>query len=416
MPESGSSEAVLDARATSIPTQPAPRAEVGGTVFSIIAAVSFCHLLNDMMQSMLAALYPMLKSNFSLSFSQIGLLTFVFQLTASFLQPMVGIFTDKRPQPYSLAFGMAFTFVGLIGLAFAPSYGLLLASAGLVGIGSSVFHPESSRIARMASGGRLGLAQSLFQVGGNFGTAIGPLLAALIVVPRGQSSVAVFSGAALVAMLVLWRVGNWYAHHHRSGTRKMAAIVPVDLPRRKVVLALAVLVALMFSKFVYMASLSSYYTFYLIHKFGVEVSQAQVLLFVFLGAVAAGTVLGGFIGDRIGRRYVIWGSILGVLPFTLALPYADLAWTAVLSVVIGFVLASAFSAIVVFAQELVPGRVGLIAGLFFGFAFGISGSAAAVLGIVADAKGIDFVYHLCSFLPLLGLLTVFLPKVGQKTV
>ncbi|MGE5477732.1 MAG: MFS transporter [Bacteroidales bacterium] len=411
MPETGSSETVLDS-ATSIPTQPATRAEVGGTVFSIIAAVSFCHLLNDMMQSMLAALYPMLKSNFSLSFSQIGLLTFVFQLTASFLQPMVGIFTDKRPQPYSLAFGMAFTFVGLIGLAFAPSYGLLLASAGLVGIGSSVFHPESSRIARMASGGRLGLAQSLFQVGGNFGTAIGPLLAAVIVVPRGQSSVAVFSGAALVAMLVLWRVGSWYAHHHRSGTRKMTAIVPIDLPRRKVLLALAVLVALMFSKFVYMASLSSYYTFYLIHKFGLEVSQAQVLLFVFLGAVAAGTVLGGFIGDRIGRRYVIWGSILGVLPFTLVLPYANLAWTAVLSVVIGFVLASAFSAIVVFAQELVPGRVGLIAGLFFGFAFGISGSAAAVLGIVADARGIDFVYHLCSFLPLLGLLTVFLPKVG----
>lgn len=414
MSDSSSGEAVLTAPANAAVSQPKAQAHVGGTVFSIIAAISFCHLLNDMMQSMLAALYPMLKSNFSLSFGQIGLLTFTFQVTASLLQPLVGVFTDKRPQPYSLAFGMAFTFVGLIGLAFAPSYPLLMLSAGLVGIGSSVFHPESSRVARMASGGRLGLAQSLFQVGGNFGSAIGPLLAAFIVVPRGQTSVAIFSGAALVAMVVLWRVGGWYASHRKSTAKKTVAYVAVDLPRRQVLLALAVLVMLMFSKFVYMASLSSYYTFYLMQKFGLAVGQAQILLFVFLGAVAAGTVLGGPIGDRIGRKYVIWGSILGVLPFTLSLPYANLTWTVVLSVVIGFVLASAFSAIIVFAQELVPSRVGLIAGLFFGFAFGIGGSAAAALGIVADAKGIDFVYHICSFLPLLGLLTVFLPNLGKR--
>lgn len=415
MSESSSDEAVLAAPV--IPAAPRPNAQsqLGGTVFPIIAAVSFCHLLNDMMQSTLAAIYPMLKSNFSLSFGQIGLLTFTFQVTASLLQPLVGAFTDKRPQPYSLAFGMGFTFLGLIGLAFAPSYWLLLSSAGLVGIGSSVFHPESSRVARMASGGRLGLAQSLFQVGGNFGAAIGPLLAAFIIVPRGQSSVAIFSGAALVAIIILWRVGNWYAHHRKTGAAKTATHVPLDLPRRRVLRALAVLVMLMFSKFVYMASLSSYYTFYLIHKFGLELPQAQILLFVFLGAVAAGTVLGGPVGDRIGRKYVIWGSILGVLPFTLSLPYADLTWTVVLSVVIGFVLASAFSAIIVFAQELVPGRVGSVAGLFFGFAFGIGGSAAAALGLVADARGIDFVYHLCSFLPLLGLLTVFLPNLGRRS-
>lgn len=412
MTDSASGESAL--ASPLIKSAPPAKSQAGGTVFPIIAAVSVCHLLNDMMQSMLSAIYPMLKSDFSLSFAQIGLLTFTFQITASFLQPLVGVVTDKRPQPYSLVFGMAFTFVGLIGLAFAPSYWLLLAAAGLVGIGSSVFHPESSRVARMASGGRLGLAQSLFQVGGNLGGAIGPLLAAFIVVPRGQSSVAVFSGAALVAMLILWRVGRWYAAHQRTNRGKATTFTANALPRRKVQLALAVLVTLMLSKFIYMASLSSYYTFYLMQKFGLPVSQAQMLLFVFLGAVAVGTVAGGPIGDRIGRKYVIWGSILGVLPFTLSLPYADLTWTVVLSVVIGLILASAFSAIVVFAQELVPGRVGLIAGLFFGVAFGISGSAAAALGVVADAKGIGFVYNVCSFLPLLGLLTVFLPNLGKK--
>ena len=412
MSESSAGEAVMPSPIAAPETKIS--SAMGGTVFSIIAAVSVCHLLNDMMQSMLAAIYPMLKSNFGLSFSQIGLLTFTYQLTASLLQPLVGSYTDKRPQPYSLVCGMAFTFVGLIGLAYAPTYPLLLLSAGLVGIGSSVFHPESSRVARMASGGRLGLAQSLFQVGGNFGSAIGPLLAAFIVVPRGQTSVALFSGAALVAMLILGRVGNWYAHHRRVNAKKVVVHVPVDLPRRKVLIALAVLVSLMFSKFIYMSSLSSYYTFYLIQKFGLQVDQAQVLLFVFLGAVAAGTVIGGPVGDKIGRKWVIWGSILGILPFTLALPYAGLELTVALSVVIGFVLASAFSAIVVFAQELVPGRVGMIAGLFFGFAFGIGGSGAAVLGVVADNYGIETVYKLCSFLPLLGLLTVFLPDLGKK--
>lgn len=412
MSESSAGEAVMPSPIAAPETKAS--SAVGGTVFSIIAAVSVCHLLNDMMQSMLAAIYPMLKSNFGLSFSQIGLLTFTYQLTASLLQPLVGSYTDKRPQPYSLVCGMAFTFVGLIGLAYAPTYMLLLLSAGLVGIGSSVFHPESSRVARMASGGRLGLAQSLFQVGGNFGSAIGPLLAAFIVVPRGQTSVAIFSGAALVAMLILGRVGNWYAHHRRVNAKKVVVHVPVELPRRKVMIALAVLVSLMFSKFIYMSSLSSYYTFYLIQKFGLPVDQAQVLLFVFLGAAAAGTVIGGPVGDKIGRKWVIWGSILGILPFTLALPYAGLELTVALSVVIGFVLASAFSAIVVFAQELVPGRVGMIAGLFFGFAFGIGGSGAAVLGVVADSYGIETVYKLCSFLPLLGLLTVFLPDLGKK--
>lgn len=417
--DSSPNEAVMNEAVMPLPVMAAAESQprhvsTETTVFAILGAISFCHMLNDMMQSLLTAIYPMLKTNYGLGFSQIGLLTFTYQLTASLLQPLVGLYTDKRPQPYSLACAMAFTMLGLIGLAFAHSYWLLLASAATIGIGSSVFHPESSRVARMASGGRLGLAQSLFQVGGNFGTSIGPLLAAFIVVPRGQTSVALFSGAALVAMMVLWRVGNWYAHHGRVRAKRPIGHVHVQLPRRRVMLALGVLVMLMFSKFIYMSSLSSYYTFYLIHKFGVSVSQAQILLFAFLGAVAAGTVIGGPVGDRIGRKYVIWGSILGILPFTLALPYASLPLTVVLSVVIGFVLASAFSAIIVFAQELVPGRVGLIAGLFFGFAFGIGGTGAAVLGVVADARGIEFVYKICSFLPLLGLLTVFLPNLERK--
>jgi MFS transporter, FSR family, fosmidomycin resistance protein len=380
------------------------------TVFAVIAAVSFCHLLNDMMQSLIPAIYPMLKTNYGLDFGQIGLLTFTFQVTASLLQPLIGIYTDRRPQPYSLSLGMGFTLIGLILLGFADRYWLLLVAAAMVGIGSSVFHPESSRVARMASGGRLGLAQSLFQVGGNFGSAIGPLLAAFIVLPRGQSSVAWFSLAALVAMIILWQIGNWYrAHRFALGTtRRFGAAV--DLPRRKVVIALTVLGILVFSKFIYMASLSSYYTFYLIHKFDVSVRDAQLLLFVFLGAVALGTIIGGPIGDRFGRKYVIWGSILGVLPFTLAMPYANLPWTIALTGVTGLILASAFSAIIVFAQELAPGKVGLIAGLFFGFAFGIGGIGAAALGALADVKGIDFVYSVCSYLPAFGLFAVFLPN------
>ena len=392
-------------------TATADRTAADNTAFAIIAAISFCHLLNDMMQSLIAALYPMLKTNYGLDFGQIGLLTFTFQVTASLLQPLIGVYTDKRPQPYSLSLGMGFTLVGLILLAFADRYWLLLVASAMVGIGSSVFHPESSRIARMASGGRLGLAQSLFQVGGNFGSALGPLLAAFVVLPRGQSSVAWFSLAALVAMVILWQVGNWYRARRAAVGKQRSFGPPITLPRRKILMALTVLGILIFSKFIYMASLSSYYTFYLIHKFDLSVRDAQLLLFVFLGAVAAGTIIGGPLGDRFGRKYVIWGSILGVLPFTLAMPYANLAWTIVLTAVIGVILASAFSAIIVFAQELVPGKVGLIAGLFFGFAFGIGGIGAAVLGLVADIKGIDFVYNICSYLPALGLLTVFLPNI-----
>jgi FSR family fosmidomycin resistance protein-like MFS transporter len=389
----------------------ADRTAADNTAFAIIAALSFCHLLNDMMQSLIAAIYPMLKANYGLDFGQIGLLTFTFQVTASLLQPLIGTYTDKRPQPYSLPLGMGFTLVGLILLGFANSYWLLLAASAMVGIGSSVFHPESSRIARMASGGRLGLAQSLFQVGGNFGSAIGPLLAAFVVLPKGQTSVAWFSLAALLAMIILWQVGNWYRAHRATKGKQRSYGAPIALPRRKVLIALTVLGILIFSKFIYMSSLSSYYTFYLIHKFSLSVRDAQLLLFVFLGAVALGTILGGPIGDRFGRKYVIWGSILGVLPFTLAMPYANLAWTIALTAVIGVILASAFSAIIVFAQELVPGKVGLIAGLFFGFAFGVGGIGAAALGVIADIKGIDFVYDICSYLPALGLLTVFLPNI-----
>jgi FSR family fosmidomycin resistance protein-like MFS transporter len=391
----------------------ADRQAEDNTAFTIIAAISFCHLLNDMMQSLIAAIYPMLKANYGLDFGQIGFLTFTFQVTASLLQPLIGVYTDRRPQPYSLAFGMGFTLVGLILLGFAQHYWLLLVASAMVGIGSSVFHPESSRIARTASGGRLGLAQSLFQVGGNIGSALGPLLAAFVVLPRGQSSVAWFSLAALVAMIVLWQVGNWYRAHRKAKGAQRSFGPAVALPRRKVLMALTVLGILVFSKYVYLASLSSYYTFYLIHKFGLSVRDAQLLLFVFLAAVAAGTIIGGPIGDRFGRKYVIWGSILGVLPFTLAMPYANLGWTIALTAVIGLILASAFSAIIVFAQELAPGKVGLIAGLFFGFAFGIGGIGAAVLGEVADIKGIDFVYNICSYLPALGLLTVFLPNIER---
>jgi FSR family fosmidomycin resistance protein-like MFS transporter len=389
----------------------ADRAAANNTAFAIIAAISFCHLLNDMMQSLIAAIYPMLKANYGLDFGQIGLLTFTFQATASLLQPLIGTYTDKRPQPYSLSLGMGFTLVGLILLGYADRYWLLLVASAMVGMGSSVFHPESSRVARMASGGRLGLAQSLFQVGGNFGSALGPLLAAFVVLPKGQTSVAWFSLAALLAMIILWQVGNWY-RAHRAATGKPRSYGPaIALPRRKVLIALTVLGILIFSKFIYMSSLSSYYTFYLIHKFNLSVRDAQLLLFVFLGAVAVGTIIGGPIGDRFGRKYVIWGSILGVLPFTLAMPYANLPWTIALTAVIGVILASAFSAIIVFAQELVPGKVGLIAGLFFGFAFGVGGVGAAALGVIADIKGIDFVYNICSFLPALGLLTVLLPNI-----
>jgi FSR family fosmidomycin resistance protein-like MFS transporter len=380
------------------------------TAFTILTAISVCHLLNDMMQALLPALYPMLKTDFGLSFGQIGLITLTFQLTASVLQPVIGHYTDRRPQPFSLMVGMGFTLIGLLLLSATQSYHGLLGSAAMIGLGSAVFHPESSRVARMASGGRHGLAQSLFQVGGNAGSAIGPLVAAFIVLPRGQSSVAWFGAAALLAMALLWIVGHWYRGQTRGAPGAPAVTSRRSpLPQAKVRAALAVLLVLIFSKYIYLASLSSYYALYLIHRFGVSVQSAQLHLFVFLGAVAAGTIIGGPVGDRFGRKYVIWGSILGVLPFSLMLPHANLLWTGVLSVFIGLILASAFSAILVYAQELLPGRVGLISGLFFGVAFGIAGIGAAVLGWLADLTSIEFVYRLCAFLPALGLLTAFLP-------
>jgi FSR family fosmidomycin resistance protein-like MFS transporter len=381
------------------------------TAVPVLLAISFCHLLNDMMQALLPAMYPMLKAGFHLDFGQIGLITLTFQLTASLLQPVIGLYTDHHPKPYSLMAGMGFTLVGLLCLSLTGSFAGLLVAAGLVGLGSAVFHPESSRVARMASGGRHGLAQSLFQVGGNTGSAIGPLVAAFVVLPRGQRSVAWFSVAALVAILVLWRVGDWYRRHRARAIalRSAAGPRPSALPPARVRRALAVLIVLIFSKYIYLTSISSYFTFYLIHRFGLGVRDAQLHLFAFLAAVAAGTIIGGPVGDRFGRKLVIWCSILGVLPFTLALPYASLAWTGVLSVLIGFILASAFSAILVYAQELVPGRVGMISGLFFGFAFGIAGIGAAVLGRIADHTGIELVYHVCAYLPALGLLTAWLP-------
>ncbi|OCX64719.1 Fosmidomycin resistance protein [Thioclava sp. SK-1] len=380
------------------------------TAYVILAAISGCHFLNDLMQSLLAAIYPMLKAEFALSFWQIGLLTFFFQLTASLLQPVVGIVTDRHPFAWSLPIGMFATLCGLGLLASAPSYGMLLCGAGLIGIGSSVFHPEASRVTRAASGGRFGTAQSVFQVGGNFGTAAGPLLAAFIVVPFGRGSVAWFALAALIGMVILVNVSRWHIRERLAAAKRKATTNPKRLPRNRVITAVTVLLLLIFSKHVYMASMTSYYTFFLIDRFGLSTPQAQKMLFFFLAAVAVGTVIGGPVGDRIGRRTVIWVSILGVLPFTLILPYANLFWTGTLSVIIGITLASAFPAIVVFGQELMPGRVGMVAGLFFGVAFGVAGIAAAALGVVADATSIETVFSICAFLPILGLLTIFLPR------
>jgi FSR family fosmidomycin resistance protein-like MFS transporter len=382
------------------------------TIFSILAAISFSHLLNDMVQSLIPAIYPILKSSYHLDFGQIGLITLTNQTTASLLQPVIGSYTDRRPMPYSLPTGMTFTLVGVGLVAVAPTFAMLLVAVSLVGVGSAVFHPESSRVARLASGGQHGLAQSLFQVGGNAGASLGPLLAAFIVLPRGQRSVGWFVLAALLAIVVLLRVSRWYkVHQLRAATRPSPAGPALVVSRRRVIGAMTVLIALIFSKYVYLSSLTSYYTFYLISKFHVSVESAQLHLFLFLGAVAAGTVIGGPVGDRIGRKSVIWASILGVLPFTLLLPYANLFWTGVLSVAIGLILASAFSAILVYAQELVPGRVGMISGLFFGLAFGVAGVGAALLGNLADHTSITFVYHVCAFLPLIGLLTGFLPRI-----
>jgi MFS transporter, FSR family, fosmidomycin resistance protein len=387
------------------------------TVFAILLAISFSHLLNDTIQSLIPAIYPVLKNSFHLSFTQIGLITLTFQCTASLFQPFVGLYTDRRPKPYSLAIGMGFTLIGLVLLSVAGNFSTILVSAALVGLGSSVFHPEASRLARMASGGKHGLAQSIFQVGGNAGSSAGPLLAALIIVPRGQPSIAWFSVVALIAIIILSIVGKWYGENlYRIPTKSSAKRKPGQalLSKQRIVFSLAILIALIFSKYFYLVSLSNYFTFYLINKFHLGIQTAQLYLFLFLFAVAAGTIIGGPVGDRIGRKYVIWASILGVAPFTIALPYADLFWTGVLVVIIGVILASAFSVIIVYAQELVPGKTGLIAGIFFGTAFGMAGIGSAVLGRLADWTSINFVYSVCSFLPLIGLLTAFLPNLDKR--
>jgi MFS transporter, FSR family, fosmidomycin resistance protein len=391
-----------------------PPSKAGRTVFPVLMAASFCHLLNDMLQALLPAVYPILRGDFSLSFAQVGFLTFAYQMTASLLQPFIGLYTDRRPMPFSLPFGMASSMAGLLALAFAPSYAALLAGAMLLGLGSSIFHPESSRVARLASGGAHGLAQSLFQVGGNFGSALGPLAAAFFVLPHGQRGLAWFALAALGGIVILTGLGAWYRRNDHA--RRTQTSAPARLPalsRDKVSRALTVLIALLFSKYIYLASFTSYYIFYLTQTFGVTTKSAQILQFVFFAAVAAGTIAGGPIGDRLGRRIVIWVSILGVLPFTLALPHVGLAMTVVLSIVIGFILSSAFPAIVVYGQELMPGRVGMVSGLFFGFAFGIGGMGAAALGVLADWKGIGFVYDACSILPAMGILAAFLPETRE---
>ena len=390
----------------------APTPAQDAAMLRVLAAVSLCHMINDMIQSLLPSIYPILKAHFHLDYGSIGWITFVFQVTASILQPFIGNFTDRRPLPWSLPFGMSCTLVGLVMLSWAPTFGLLLIAASLFGVGSAIFHPESSRVARMASGGKHGFAQSFFQVGGNTGSAIGPLLAAAIILPRGQSGVLAFAPVALIGIAILAWVGNWYRHRLAHLSKRPAALhtVPHSLSRRQVLFALAILMALVFSKYFYIASLTSYYTFYLIARFHISVASAQVHLFILFGAIAAGTLIGGPIGDRVGRKYVIWVSILGALPFTLLMPLANLFWTTILSVLIGVIIASAFSAILVYAQELLPGRIGMISGLFFGLAFGMGGIGAAVLGHLADLTSIVFVYRVCAWLPAIGLLTGLLPN------
>ncbi|WP_442794525.1 MFS transporter [Pelobium manganitolerans] len=384
------------------------------TVYSVLFTISIAHLLNDMMQSVIPAIYPMIKTNFNLSFTQIGLITFCFQLSASILQPFVGLYTDKTPRPFSLAIGMMFTLGGLLSLSWASNFWWLLFSVCLIGMGSSIFHPESSRVAHMASGGKKGLAQSIFQVGGNAGSAIGPLLAALIVVPYGQFYIIWFALAAVIAIILLIQIGKWYKNHLYLKQQKPAKAIDLEkpaLPRKTVISSIVILLVLIFSKYFYMASITSYFTFFLIDKFHVSVQASQIHLFAFLAAVAAGTMIGGPLGDRFGRKYIIWISILGVAPFTLMLPYASLFWTGVLSVIIGFILSSAFSAILVYATDLIPGKVGMIAGLFFGFAFGMGGIGSALLGWLADHTSIAYVFKICAFLPLIGIITGFLPNI-----
>jgi MFS transporter, FSR family, fosmidomycin resistance protein len=387
------------------------------TVFPILLSISFSHLLNDSIQSLIPSIYPLVKRSFSLSFAQVGLITFTFQLAASFLQPFVGFYTDRNPKPFSLAIGMSFTLTGLIFLSFSNSFEAILISVGLIGIGSSVFHPEASKVAYMASGGKRGLAQSIFQVGGNAGSALGPLLAAIIIVPYGRKHILYFGVLAMIAIFVLSAIGKWYKNnihlikpkHNDRASRNIHVF-----SKKKITFSVVILLSLIFSKYFYLASMSSYYTFYLIDKFGLSVQSSQIHLFIFLAAVAAGTFIGGPLGDRFGRKYVIWFSILGVAPFTLLLPHVNLLWTTILSVFIGFILSSAFSAILVYAQELMPGKVGMISGLFFGFAFGMGGIGSAVLGVLADHTSIFFVYKVCAFLPLIGLIAEFLPNIGGR--
>lgn len=405
-------------KATSPITAIDPKQIAQQTVFPILFAISFSHLLNDTIQSLIPAIYPIVKDAYHLSFSQIGLITLMFQMAASLFQPFVGLYTDKKPQPYSLAIGMGFTLVGLITLSLSNGFYYMLLSVALIGTGSSIFHPEASRMAHAASGGRRGLAQSIFQLGGNAGSSIGPLLAAWIIVPYGQFSVIWFSIIALLAILILSWVGRWYKGYMinlkaRAGSK--INVMTNNFSRKRVVLAVIILLVLIFSKYFYMASLTSYFTFYLMDKFHVSVQTSQIYLFVFLFSVAAGTLIGGPVGDRFGRKYVIWFSILGTAPFALLLPHANLFWTGVLIVPIGVILASAFSAILVYAQELIPGKVGLVAGLFFGFAFGMGGIGSALLGKLADSTSINYVFHICAFLPLIGIITGFLPNIeGRK--
>lgn len=407
------SEEVLTEPVVVIDVTPAATASGVGPAYIVLAGISFSHFLNDTMQSLIASVYPILKDAYALDFSQIGMITLAFQFTASLLQPVVGHYTDKKAQPYSLAVGMASTFFGLLLLSVARQYPVILLAAALVGLGSAVFHPESARIARLASGGRYGFAQSVFQFGGNFGTSMGPVLAALIVVPFGQGSIAWFSLIAFLAIVILWQIGHWYKP--QITTKKVMPLYarPDGLSSRRVAVALAVLVVLLFSKQLYVSSLSSYYIFYLMDRFGVSTQVAQIYLFIFLAANAVGVFFGGSLGDRFGRKIVIWISIAGALPFTLALPYAGLITSAVLSVIIGLIISSTASSIIVFAQELMPHRFGMISGVFFGVAFGIGGLGAAVLGKVADYAGIAFVYQVCAFLPAIGLLAVFLPKLPK---
>lgn len=380
------------------------------TVYPVLLAISISHLLNDTIQSLIPSLYPIIKTNYNLNFTQIGIITLTFNIAASLLQPFVGAYTDRKPQPFSLAAGMTVTLIGLIVLGWPSSYWILLVSVAMIGVGSSVFHPEASKVAYMAAGAKRGLAQSIFQVGGNTGSALGPLLAALIVVPRGQQHVQWFSILAILAIFVLYRVGKWYSDHLAQRAAKKVFTTPTHtLSKKRVAIAVLILLVLIFSKYFYLACMSSYYTFYLMHRFNVSVQSAQIHLFIFLAAVAAGTLAGGSLGDKFGRKFVIWWSILGAAPFTLILPYVSLPIVTLLSIVIGFILASAFSAILVYAQELIPGKIGTISGLFFGFAFGMGGVGSAALGILADHTSLEYMFLICSYLPLLGLLTAFLP-------